>query len=153
MLTVFYTSIYRGVVAAGPDRRIDAPPPLPEPAGEDRAPLWEAAVPVAPELPHPYTECADIWNPIHTERAAALAAADCLDIILHGTATLALAAREALDREAAGEPERLARLARRFGAMNPSTRPSPSAPRRRRGRGWPSRLLHGRHRRRRSGDP
>jgi len=38
-------------------------------------------------------------------------------IILHGTATHALAAREILNREAGGDPARLARLACRFGAM------------------------------------
>ena len=71
---------------------------------------------MAREMPHVYTECADIWNPIHTERAVALAAG-LPDIILHGTATLALAARELLNREAGGNPTRLARIACRFGAM------------------------------------
>ena len=38
---------------------------------------------------HVYTECARIWNPIHTDVAYARAAG-LPDIILHGTATLAL---------------------------------------------------------------
>jgi acyl dehydratase len=41
-------------------------------------------------LPHVYTECAQIWNPIHTERAYALASG-LPDIILHGTCTWAIA--------------------------------------------------------------
>ncbi len=78
--------------------------------------MWEAYVPVSPGLPHRYTACADIYNPIHTERTAALAAG-LPDIILHGTATHALAARELVEREASGDPARLARIACRFGAM------------------------------------
>ena len=78
--------------------------------------LWTVEIAVPREMPHVYTECADIWNPIHTERAVALAAG-LPDIILHGTATLALAARELLNREAGAAPARLARIACRFGAM------------------------------------
>ncbi len=65
---------------------------------------------------HVYSECARIYNPIHTERAVALAAG-LPDIIIHGTLTLAYAAREVLNREAGGEPARLRRLACRFGGM------------------------------------
>ena len=68
------------------------------------------------EMPHVYTECASIWNPIHTERAVALAAG-LPDIILHGTATWALAGREVLRLYADGDPRRLRRLHGRFRAM------------------------------------
>ena len=71
---------------------------------------------IAREAPHVYTECADIWNPIHTERQVALAAG-LPDIILHGTATWALAAREIVRRRCDGDPARLARLHGRFAAM------------------------------------
>ena len=66
-------------------------------------------------LPHTYTECARIWNPIHSERAVALRAG-LPDIILHGTATWALAAREVLREHAGGDVRRLKRLAGRFRA-------------------------------------
>lgn len=66
-------------------------------------------------LPHTYTECARIWNPIHSERAVALAAG-LPDIILHGTATWAIAAREVLRAHAGGDVRRLRRLAGRFRA-------------------------------------
>ncbi len=66
-------------------------------------------------LPHLYSECAQIWNPIHTERAVALAAG-LPDIIVHGTITWAISAREAL--KAAGvSVEALARLSARFRGM------------------------------------
>lgn len=65
---------------------------------------------------HRYTECADIWNPIHTERRVALAAG-LPDIIVHGTALWAIAARVLIARYAPGQPQRLAALAGRFSAM------------------------------------
>ena len=73
-------------------------------------------IPIAREMPHVYTECASIWNPIHTERAVALAAG-LPDIILHGTATWALAGREVLRVYGGGDPRRLRRLHGRFRAM------------------------------------
>jgi acyl dehydratase len=71
---------------------------------------------IARELPHLYTECAHIWNPIHTERTVALAAG-LPDIILHGTATWALAGREIAKHYAHGDASRLRRLAGEFSAM------------------------------------
>ena len=76
------------------------------------------AVPIqVPEgAAHTYTECARIWNPIHTDKAVALAAGF-PDIILHGTATLALAVTDIVNRFAAGDPTRIRRLGGRFAAM------------------------------------
>ena len=65
---------------------------------------------------HTYTECAHIWNPIHTDKAVALAAG-LPDIILHGTATLALAVSEIVNLYADGDPTRVTRLGGRFAAM------------------------------------
>ncbi len=115
VLTVWYGSLFRGVEVAGAGHAIDAPPPLPV-AEVGPPPRWTATVDISPGLPHLYTACAGIYNPIHTERQAALAAG-LPDIILHGTATHALAARELVAREAGGDPARLARIACRFGAM------------------------------------
>ncbi len=72
-------------------------------------------LPVARELPHVYSECAQIWNPIHTERRVALDAG-LPDIILHGTATWAIAGRELTKHYAGGSPLQLQRLAGRFEA-------------------------------------
>jgi acyl dehydratase len=74
------------------------------------------AIAIPREMPHVYTECASIWNPIHTERAVALAAG-LPDIILHGTATWALAGREMLRLYADADPQRLRRLHGRFRGM------------------------------------
>lgn len=85
-------------------------PPAPPPADASRS-----VISTDHGLPHTYTECARIWNPIHTERAVALRAG-LPDIILHGTATWGLAAREVLRDRVEGDVRRLRRLSGRFRA-------------------------------------
>ena len=114
LVTSWSRSVFRGVEVAGADEVLEAAPTVAA-AG---APPGAAAVtiPVSRELPHVYTECARIWNPIHTERRVALAAG-LPDIILHGTATWALAGCEILRLYADGDPAALRRLHGRFRAM------------------------------------
>jgi acyl dehydratase len=73
-------------------------------------------IPIATTAAHVYTECARIWNPVHTDRAVALAAG-LPDIILHGTATLAMAVSRIVDHCIDGDPTRVTRLGGRFSAM------------------------------------
>ena len=73
-------------------------------------------IPVAASAAHIYTECARIWNPIHTDRKVALAAG-LPDIILHGTATMALAVSRLVDHYLGADPTRVRRLGGRFTAM------------------------------------
>jgi acyl dehydratase len=115
--TSYYGSIFRGVAVEGGDRIAEAPR-VPELHGGARAPLAEFGIPIGSGLAHVYTECARIWNPIHTDAAIA-AAAGLPQIILHGTATLALAVSRIVEAEAGGDPGRVARIAGRFGAMVP----------------------------------
>jgi acyl dehydratase len=114
VVTSWYGSIYRAVAVDGGDARIDAPPPLAD--GETPGFTESVEIPIRREAAHVYTECARIWNPIHTERRVALEAG-LPDILLHGTATWALAAREIVDRFAGGDPLRLARLSGQFRAQ------------------------------------
>jgi acyl dehydratase len=112
--TTDHGTIYRGVTVAGGGA--PAAPPAeasPAPPGTE---AWSAPIAVAAGLAHVYSECARIWNPIHTDRAAALAAG-LPDAILHGTATLALAVSALLAREAAGPATAVRRIRCRFGAM------------------------------------
>lgn len=127
VVTSWYVSIFRGVAVEGESEPIELPPPPPTfeasglamtgstTSGPD-APPTRVSIPIARQAPHIYTECADIWNPIHTERKVALAAG-LPDIILHGTATWALAAREIVRHRCGGDPLRLRRLHGRFAAM------------------------------------
>lgn len=65
---------------------------------------------------HTYTECARIWNPIHTDRAVALASR-LPDIILHGTANLAHGVSTVIEQQADGDPHAVRRIVGRFAAM------------------------------------
>lgn len=88
-----YGALYRGVfledAAPQPVLPLDEAPALAEPLPS------VGNVAVAGNLAHVYTECARIWNPIHTDLAVALAAG-LPGRILHGTATLALSVSSAL---------------------------------------------------------
>jgi len=112
--TSYSTAIYRGVETEGPDTVAEAAPDWPD--GSAPADWTETAVSVARELPHIYTECADIFAGIHTEREVALAAG-LPDIILHGTCTWALASKEIISTRLAGDPTRLRRFTGRFTGM------------------------------------
>jgi acyl dehydratase len=109
MVETLSTTVYRDVALTGVET-----PDVPSPAyaaPAEGAP--STTIPVSPALPHIYSECAEIWNPIHTERAVALAAG-LPDIIVHGTALWALAGLEAARLYAGGDTQRMTRLAARF---------------------------------------
>jgi len=110
--TTLYGSIYRDVTVRGPDREevrwaADAMP-------RGNQPVLSTVV-VPANLAHVYTECARIWNPIHTDIAVA-EAAGLPGIILHGTATLALAVSRLLAL-GGGDPAWVRRVACRFTGM------------------------------------
>jgi acyl dehydratase len=111
--TSLVSNVMRGVAVVGETAERAPAPPAPTGEGE---PAHRVAIPVTRALPHVYAECAQIWNPIHSERQVALAAG-LPDIILQGSATWSLVAREVVaafcDRDAA----RLKRLACRFSGM------------------------------------
>jgi acyl dehydratase len=80
-----YGMLYRGVALEGGSRAIENVEDPPRHSGELKR---ITDLQIAATAAHVYTECARIWNPIHTDpdyaRAAGLPG-----IILHGTATLA----------------------------------------------------------------
>jgi len=73
-------------------------------------------VPVDKFAAHTYSECARIWNPIHTDSAHA-AEHGLPGIILHGTATAARALTVVVDHLLDGDPSRVASMSCRFTAM------------------------------------
>ena len=81
-----YGMLYRGVTLEGGDRALDK---LDDPAKHEQQLAEVGRVPIAATAAHVYTECARIWNPIHTDPEYARDAG-LPGIILHGTATLAL---------------------------------------------------------------
>jgi acyl dehydratase len=115
LCTTYYGSLYRKVNVNGPDHSPEAPKP-PAPVAGPQTPRAELPVRIDGGMAHIYTECARIWNPIHTDEAAA-AAAGLPGLILHGTATLALAVSAIVKAEADSDPERIGEIYGRFGAM------------------------------------
>ncbi len=85
--TTWMGSLYRGVAAEGTDQLLEALPAQPVPAGRSTE-SRSTTVPVDVWSPHVYSECARIWNPIHTDLAIARAAG-LPGVILHGSANLA----------------------------------------------------------------
>jgi acyl dehydratase len=106
--TTDFGVLYRGVSVDGTDRgpSIELPPVARnlEPRGDIR---------VEANAAHLYTECARIFNPIHTDIAHAKAAG-LPGIILHGTATLALSISRVLNGI---DPRRVRRVRCRFSGM------------------------------------
>jgi acyl dehydratase len=109
-------SVFRGVELDGGPTGIRAAVTPEEPtAGE---PVAEIPVDVGPTDAHVYTECARIWNPIHTDAAVAHAAG-LPSPILHGTATLARAV-SVLSAWSGNAVWTASRIACRFSAMVPN---------------------------------
>lgn len=103
--------LYRGVGLEG------GTPRAPAAAAAPRPPLAAAgSFPVGMADAIVYTECADIWNPVHTDgevaRAAGLPAP-----ILHGTCCLARAVSILVERFAGNDPGRVAAVRSGFGAI------------------------------------
>ncbi len=115
VVTSYASTIYRGIAVVGEEAQHEEAPALPA-VSHAEATSCDIPIPIARQAPHVYTECARIWNPIHTERRVALEAG-LPDIILHGTATWALAAGVLIHHCAAGDPTRLRRFIGRFTAM------------------------------------
>ncbi|HVA69430.1 MAG TPA: MaoC/PaaZ C-terminal domain-containing protein [Candidatus Binataceae bacterium] len=115
--TTWYGQIFRAVEIVGADRPAsDLPAAVPMPAPDDGGPVGDIPVAVSAAAAHLYTECARIWNPIHTDAAVA-ERAGLPAIILHGTATVAMAASKIIVAEAGYDPTRVRRVAGRFAAM------------------------------------
>lgn len=102
-----FGALYRGVRL---DRAAGEAVKDPQPLDAKLEPVAEVAIPAT--AAHVYTECARIWNPIHTDVAYARAAG-LPDIILHGTATLAYSISALLKRW----PHAVRRVACRFAGM------------------------------------
>jgi acyl dehydratase len=83
---------------------------------KESAALWESVISIDPLAPFIYDGCTNIHFPIHTSVKFAHQVG--LPGIIHqGTATLALAVHNILNKEAGGDPHRLATLYCRFTGM------------------------------------
>ena len=112
----WYGSLYRGIELRGDDRPFVSREPLPTSENSTSASDSSTAIHVVGGMAHIYTECAQIFNPIHTDASVAQAAG-LPGIILHGTATLALAVSRIVAAQAGNDPSRVMRVAAQFRAM------------------------------------
>ena len=106
---LYYNGITRGATLDGPDAVIDEEPAWPELSAATAAILWREKIAVARHAAQQYTECARIYNPIHTEPSVAKAAG-LPGIILHGSATKAMALSAVINRCFEGDATRITRL-------------------------------------------
>ncbi|MEM8986645.1 MAG: MaoC/PaaZ C-terminal domain-containing protein [Pseudomonadota bacterium] len=97
---------------------IATPPALPVGVNE---PAWSKEIFIPFSMPYHYTACADIFAPIHTSKRAAQAAGF-PNIILHGSATKAIALGEIINARFDGDPTRIKRLYGQLrGIVSPNT--------------------------------
>jgi acyl dehydratase len=105
-----FGALYREVqVESAQGQGMEDPP---HPAGQLTS---VGTIAVQANAAHVYTECARVWNPIHTDIAYARAAG-LPGLILHGTATLALSVSRALQ---GADPAKVKRVRCRFAGMVP----------------------------------
>ena len=111
----YMLNIGRGVGVIGDDTILESLPETPYVCADAKA---SDGIPMEIRAgdAHIYTECSRIWNPIHTDRAVALAAG-LPDIILHGTAIVGKAVSVLLDRFVSSDVDRVSRLGGRFTGM------------------------------------
>jgi len=104
-----YNGITRGATLAGPDVVAAEEPAWPVSTHLDATPLWQVEIPVGLHAGQQYTECARIYNPIHTEPSVARAAG-LPDMILHGSATKAMSLTAVVNQCFGGDVRRVTRL-------------------------------------------
>lgn len=115
VFTEYIGGMMRGVECIGGEKGQNGIPALPAPV-KDASPQWESRIEIERMRPFIYDGCANIHFPIHTSVGFAHMVG-LPDIILQGTATLAYAARELVNREAGGDSRKIRQLACRFTGM------------------------------------
>ena len=115
VFTEYVGGVFRGVQLSDGGAGEGVAPGWPH-FDEPETPGWSAELAISRQQPYLYDGCTDIVFPIHTSVSFARAMG-LPDVVLQGTCTLAMAAREVLDREGGGTTERLRELACDFRAM------------------------------------
>jgi acyl dehydratase len=115
VFTEYIGALMRGVTCTDPGCGAETIPALP---GEAPGPpfSWASSMTIDPLLPYIFDGCTRIHFPIHTSRKFARQVG-LPGIILQGTATLSLAVREIVNREAASDPRRIRSISCRFTGM------------------------------------
>ena len=111
-----YAGITRGATLSDGAKRIAGLHEVPRLEQSVSNPIWTRTLEIRPDAGQVYTECADIYNPIHTERTVATEAG-LPDIILHGSATQAMSATAVIEQSLGGDVSAVRRYAGQLRAM------------------------------------
>ncbi|MDZ7840154.1 MAG: MaoC/PaaZ C-terminal domain-containing protein [Gammaproteobacteria bacterium] len=111
LATSWFGALYRQTLLDGSPGAVESVPELRTEPGVKQGVSEPLRVPAGQA--HVYTECADIWNPIHTEREFARAAG-LPDIVLHGTCTWAMALQALAEGHRPGMERPFTRAGTRF---------------------------------------
>ena len=106
---LYYNGITRGATLEGGDVLLEEELEPPTVSRFGAEPLWTKELVVGLHAGQQYTECANIYNPIHTEPSVAKASG-LPDMILHGSATKAMALMTVVDECLGGDADRVTRL-------------------------------------------
>jgi len=108
--------IVRGIFPDGKDQSINDRVPLPDTSEGTAQSSWSKEIEITANTAQIYSECAQIYNPIHTEKQVALRAG-LPNTILHGVCTQSIAIGVILDHICDGDPKQLRRVCGRYRAM------------------------------------
>lgn len=112
VFTEFSSILFRGVRHRGPIQAIESLPELPR-CPTDQALRWQAEEAICRQASHVYDACTAIHFPIHTSTSFARGVG-LPDIVMHGTATLAMAVREITNRELGGDGTSILKVGAQF---------------------------------------
>jgi acyl dehydratase len=115
VFTEHFGSLLRGVTCSDGGKGAHALPRIPSADAPSQA-IWESAIPIDPMRAFLYDGCTNIYFPIHTSKRFAHQVG-LPGTILQGTATLAYAVREIINRESGGDPLRLQKVSCRLTGM------------------------------------
>jgi len=111
ILTEFISAVLFNVTCKDGGRQTGLPPELPHMAEDE--PVWETVFEVSRTTPYIYDGCTDISYPVHTDQQFARQMG-LPDIILQGTATLAMSVSVLMRHEPAVNPKFIRTLAAKF---------------------------------------
>ena len=111
--TTWQGNIFLGASLSVPDRILEPLPEIPIPYATESQVKEQVPIEACSELAHTYTECARIWNPIHTEKSVANESG-MTKPLLHGTASLGLAVSKITQLLLDDKTNRISRLGCRF---------------------------------------
>jgi acyl dehydratase len=104
-----YNGIIRGGLLVGDTIELEPSPAKPVCENPGIGPIWSEVINIPLHAGQQYTECADIYNPIHTEPSVAKLAG-LPEVILHGSATKAHALTQVINHCFDGDASRIRRL-------------------------------------------